>query len=130
MALKSRGFVPVFFFLNFFPFFVDCVLFYFLLKYLSLTWRCHHCQYRAAKFRHVLGSYALWIKNNLYGATTAVKQDLRFCSLVHIEQIITRGPGAILLTWVILPNISHIFTFTESFLLYFFWNWHGFYLKL
>jgi hypothetical protein len=50
------------------------------LKNFSLIWRRHHCRWRAAKFRAMLG---LWAGRDLYRATPAVTQDLWFSGLIR-----------------------------------------------
>jgi hypothetical protein len=54
------------------------LLFYAPLKNFSLLWRCHHCQWRAAKFRSMLGAQGLWAGRDLYLAIPAVTWDLNF----------------------------------------------------
>jgi hypothetical protein len=39
---------------------IDHLRFYVPLKNFSLTWRCHHCRWRAAKFRPMIGAQGLW----------------------------------------------------------------------
>jgi hypothetical protein len=39
---------------------IDYLRFYVLLKNISLIWRRHHCRWRAAKFRPMLGAQGLW----------------------------------------------------------------------
>ena len=58
--------------------------FYVPLKNFSLTciWRRHHCKWRAAKFRPMLGAQGLWAGRDLYRATLAVTRDLGFSGLI------------------------------------------------
>jgi hypothetical protein len=46
-------------------------------------WRGHHCQWRAAKFRPMLGAHGLWAGSDLYRATHAVTWDLSFSGLIR-----------------------------------------------
>jgi hypothetical protein len=55
--------------------------FYVPLKNFSLIWKRHHCQWRAAKFKPMLGAQSLWAGRVLYRATPAVTWDLGFSSL-------------------------------------------------
>jgi hypothetical protein len=48
---------------------IDYLRFYVPLKNFSLTWRRHHCRWRAAKFRPMLGTQGLWAGRDLYRAT-------------------------------------------------------------
>jgi hypothetical protein len=58
----------------------DYWLFYVPLKNFSLIRRRHHCRWRAAKFRPMLGAQGLWAGRDLYRATPAVIRDLFFRS--------------------------------------------------
>jgi hypothetical protein len=49
----------------------------------SLIWRRHHCRWRAAKFRPMLGAQGLWAGRDLYCATPAVTRDLCFSGLIQ-----------------------------------------------
>jgi hypothetical protein len=53
------------------------------LKNFSLIWRRHHCRWRAAKFRPILGAQGLWAGRDLYHATPAVTRDLGFSGLIQ-----------------------------------------------
>ena len=44
----------------------------------SLIWRHHHCPWRAAKFRPMLGAKGVWAGRDLYHATLPVTLDLGF----------------------------------------------------
>jgi hypothetical protein len=57
---------------------IDYLRFYIPLKKISLIWRRHHCRWRAAKFRPMLGAKGLWAGRDLYRATPAVTLDLFF----------------------------------------------------
>jgi hypothetical protein len=59
------------------------VQFYVPLKNFSLTWRRHHCRWRAAKFRPMLGTQGLWAGGDLYRSTPAVTWDLGFSGLIR-----------------------------------------------
>jgi hypothetical protein len=43
----------------------------------------HHCWWRAAKFRLMLGAQGLWAGRDLYRATSAVTRDLSFSCLIR-----------------------------------------------
>jgi hypothetical protein len=62
---------------------IDYLLFYVPLKNISLKWRRHHCRWRAAKFRPMLGTHGLWAWRNLYRATPTVTRDLGFFGLIR-----------------------------------------------
>jgi hypothetical protein len=62
---------------------IDYLPFYVPLKNISLIWRRHHCWWRAAKIRPMLGAQSLWTGMNLYRATPTVTRDLCFCSLIR-----------------------------------------------
>jgi hypothetical protein len=47
------------------PAMIDWLLFYVSLKIFSLKWRCHHCWWRALKFRPMLGAQGLWASMNI-----------------------------------------------------------------
>ena len=57
--------------------------FYVPLKNISLIWRRHHCRWRAAKFRPMLGAQGLWAGRDLHRATPAVTRDLGFSGLIR-----------------------------------------------
>ena len=62
---------------------IDYLVFYVPLKNISLIWRRHHCRWRAAKFRPMLGAQGLWAGRDLYRATPAVTRDLGFSGLIR-----------------------------------------------
>jgi hypothetical protein len=62
---------------------IDYLLFYVPLKNISLIWRRHHCWWRAAKFRPMLGALGLWAGRDLYCATPTVTRGLRFSGLIR-----------------------------------------------
>jgi hypothetical protein len=62
---------------------IDYLRFYVPLKNISLIWRRHHCRWRAAKFRPMLGAQGLWAGRDLYRATPAVTRDLGFSGLIQ-----------------------------------------------
>jgi hypothetical protein len=62
---------------------IDYLLFYVPLKNFSLIWRRHHCRWRAAKFRPMLGAQGLWAGRDLYRATPAVTRDHGFSDLIR-----------------------------------------------
>jgi hypothetical protein len=62
---------------------IDYLRFYVPLKNISLIWIRHHCRWRAAKFRPMLGAQGLWAGRDLYRATPAVTRDLGFSGLIR-----------------------------------------------
>jgi hypothetical protein len=58
-------------------------LFYDPLKNFSLIWRHHHYQWRATKFRAMLGAQGIWAGRDLYRATSAVTRGLSFSGLIR-----------------------------------------------
>jgi hypothetical protein len=85
----------------------DYLQFYVPLKSFSLIWRRHHCRWRAAKFRPMLGTQGLWAGRDLYRATPAVTRDLSFSGLIrrtapfrHLLRH-TRGCGGSILTRIL-----------------------------
>jgi hypothetical protein len=62
---------------------IDYLRFYVPLKNISLIWRRHHCRWRTAKFRPMLGAQGLWAGRDLYRATPAVTRDLSFSGLIR-----------------------------------------------
>jgi hypothetical protein len=68
----------------------DCLEFYVPLKNISLIWRRHHCRWRAAKCRPMLGAQGLWALRDLYRATPAVTRDLGFSGLIRRTAPISR----------------------------------------
>jgi hypothetical protein len=69
---------------------IDYLLFYVLLKNISLIWRRHHCLWRAAKFRPMLGSQGLWEGRDLYRTTPAVTHGLDFPCLIGKTASVSR----------------------------------------
>jgi hypothetical protein len=59
------------------------LLFYVPLKNISLIWRRHHCRWRAAKFRPMLGAQGLWAGRDRFRATPAVTRGLSFSGLIR-----------------------------------------------
>jgi hypothetical protein len=57
---------------------IDYLRFYVLLKNFSFIRRRHHCRWRAAKYRPMLGAQGLWAGRDLYRATPVVTRDLGF----------------------------------------------------
>jgi hypothetical protein len=62
---------------------IDYLRFYVPLKNISLIWRRHHCRWRAAKFRPMIGAQGLWAGRDLYRATPTVTRDLGFSGLIR-----------------------------------------------
>jgi hypothetical protein len=90
---------------------IDYLRFYVPLKNFSLIWRRHHCRWRAAKFRLMLGAQGLWAGRDLYRATLAVTRGLGFSGLIRrtapFSRLLrhTRGCGGSILTqilWILL----------------------------
>jgi hypothetical protein len=85
---------------------IDYLRFYVPLKNFSLIWGRHHCRWRAAKFRPMLGAQGLWAGRDLYRATPATTRDLGFSSLIRrtapFSRLLrhTRGCGGSILTWI------------------------------
>jgi hypothetical protein len=85
---------------------IDYLRFYVPLKNISLIWKRHHCRWRAAKFRSMLGAQGLWACRDLYRVTPAVTRDLGFSGLIRrtapFSRILrhTRGCGWSILTWI------------------------------
>jgi hypothetical protein len=66
------------------------LLLYVPLKNFLLMWRCHHCQWRAAKFRPRLGAQGLWAGRDRYHATPAVTRGLGFSGLIQRTALFSR----------------------------------------
>jgi hypothetical protein len=62
---------------------IDYLRFYVPLKNFSLIWRRHHCRWRVAKFRPMLGAQSIWAGRNLYRATLTVTRDLGFSGFIR-----------------------------------------------
>jgi hypothetical protein len=96
------------------------LLFYVPLKNISLIWRRHHCQWRAAKFRPMLGAQGLWAGKDLYRATPAVKRGLGFSGLIQRIAPISRllrhawGCGGPILTRILTGPLSVAFYDTQG----------------
>jgi hypothetical protein len=82
---------------------IDYLLFYVSLKKFSLIWRHHHCRWRAAKFRPMLGAQGVWAWRNIYRTTPAVTRGLgcsgfiwRTASISHLLWYTRRCGGPIL----------------------------------
>jgi hypothetical protein len=86
---------------------IDWLLFYVLLKNISLTRRRHHCRWRATKFRPMLNALGLWAGRDLHRATPAVTRDLGFSGLIRrtapFSRLFrhTRGCGESILTRIL-----------------------------
>jgi hypothetical protein len=99
---------------------IDYLRFYVSLNNFSLILRCHHCRWRAAKFRPMLGAQGLWAGRDLYRATPAVTRDLGFSGLIRrtasFSRLLrhTRGRGESILTQIltslILFDVGWLFT--------------------
>jgi hypothetical protein len=62
---------------------IDYLLFYVPLKNFLLTQRRHHCRWRAAKFRPMLGAQDLWAGKDLYHATPPLTRDISFSGVIR-----------------------------------------------
>jgi hypothetical protein len=77
----------------------------------SLIWRRHHCRWRAAKFRHMLGAQGLWAGRDLYRARPTVTRDLGFSGLIRrtapFSRLLrhTRGCEGSILTWILTGSV-------------------------
>jgi hypothetical protein len=81
----------------------DYLRFYVPLKNFSLIWRRHHCRWRAAKFRPMLGAQGLWAGRDLYRATPTVTRGLGFSGLIRRSRLLrhTRGCGGSILARIL-----------------------------
>jgi hypothetical protein len=61
----------------------DYLRFYVSLENISLICKRHHWQWRAAKFRPMLGAQGLWSGRDLYRATPGMTHDLSFSGLTR-----------------------------------------------
>jgi hypothetical protein len=81
--------------------------FYIPLKNFLLIWRRHHCRWKAAKFRPMLGAQGLLAGRDLYRATPAATRDRGYSGLIRrtapFSRLLrhTRGCGGSILTWQI-----------------------------
>jgi hypothetical protein len=86
---------------------IDYLGFYVPLKNFSLIWRRHHCRWRAAKFRPMLGAQGLWAGRDLYRTTPAVTRGLGCSGLIRrtapFSRLVrhTRGCGGSILTRIL-----------------------------
>jgi hypothetical protein len=80
------------------------------LKNVSLVWRRHHCQWRAAKYRPMLGALCLWAGRYFY----------------HAMPVVTRDLGFSLFIWRIGPIQLFLMTHMEMWTIYSNPNLHGF----
>jgi hypothetical protein len=86
---------------------IDYLRFYVPLKNFSLIWRRHHCPWRAAKSRPMLGAQGLWAGRDVYRVTPAVTRGLSFFSLIRrtapFSRLLrhTRGCGGSILTRIL-----------------------------
>jgi hypothetical protein len=56
---------------------------YMPLNNFSLIWRRHHCRWRAAKFRPLLGAQVLWAGRDLYSDTPTATRGIGFSCLIR-----------------------------------------------
>jgi hypothetical protein len=91
--------------------------FYVPLKNISLMWRRHHCRWRAAKCRPMLGAQGLLAGRDLYHATPTVTRDFGFSGLIRrtvpFSRLLrhTRGCGGSILTRILTGDITFKITF-------------------
>jgi hypothetical protein len=116
----------------FFDWLIDYLRFYVLLKNFSIIWGRHHCWWRVAKFKPMLGTQGLWGGRDLYRATPAVTWDLGFSCLIRRSTLFsrllrhTRGCGGSILTRILtglfwkntLFLLSHIGNIDETWYMY------------
>jgi hypothetical protein len=99
---------------------IECLLFYVPLKNISLIWRRHHYQWRAAKFRPMLGAQGLWAGRDLYRATPAGTRGLGFSGLIRRTAPssrllrLTRGCGGSILSRILTGPLSVAFYDTQG----------------
>ena len=62
---------------------IDCTLFNILFENISVKKVRHHCQWRAAKVRFMLGAYSLLTGKHLYRAAPAMTRGLCFHSSIR-----------------------------------------------
>jgi hypothetical protein len=97
------------------PWLIDLLRFYVPLKNFSLIWKCHHCRWRAVKFRLMLGTQGLWAGRDLYRATPAVTRGLGFFSLIRRTAPFNRllrfakGCGRPILTLILMGTMTLTF---------------------
>ena len=90
-----------------FDWLIDYLQFYVPLKNFSLIWRRHHCRWRAAKFRPMLGAQGLWAGRDLYRVTPTVTRGLGFSGLIRrtapFSRLLrlTRGCGGSIITRIV-----------------------------
>jgi hypothetical protein len=86
---------------------IDYLRFYVPLQNFSLILRRHHCRWRAAKFKPMLGAQGLWAWRDLYRVTPAVTRGLGFSGLIRrtapFSRLLrhTRGCGGSILTRIL-----------------------------
>jgi hypothetical protein len=99
---------------------IDCLLFYVSLRNILLICRRHHYQWRAAKFRPILGAQGHWTGKGLYRATPAVTRGLGFSGLIRRTAPSscllrhTRGCGGSVLTRILTGPLSVAFYDTRG----------------
>jgi hypothetical protein len=81
---------------------IDYLLFYVPIKNFSLIWRRHHCLWRAAKLRPMLGAQGLWAGRDLYRATPAVTRTLVF-------PVLSEGPPHLVASYDTLGDAEDLF---------------------
>jgi hypothetical protein len=88
---------------------IDYLRFYVPLKNISLIWRRHHCRWRAAKFRPMLGAQGLWAGRDLYSATPTVTRDLLIRRTAPFSRLLrhTRGCGGSILTRILTGSLEY-----------------------
>jgi hypothetical protein len=89
---------------------IDYFLFYVPLVNISLIWRRHHYQWRAAKFRRMLDIQGLWAGRDLYRATPAVTRGLGLIwrtAPFSRPLWYTRGCGKSILTRILMGCLAY-----------------------
>jgi hypothetical protein len=90
---------------------IDYLRFYVSLKNISLIWRHHHCRWRAARFRPMLGAQGLWAGRDLYRATPTVTPVFDFSGLIRRTAPFSRllrhmrGCGGSILTRILMSTV-------------------------
>jgi hypothetical protein len=85
---------------------IDYLGLYVMFKNFSILWRCHHCRWRAGKFRRRLGAQGFWAGRDLYRATPTATRNLGFSGPIQITAPFspllrhTKGCGGPILTQI------------------------------
>jgi hypothetical protein len=96
---------------------IDYLLFYVPLRIFHLHKRRHHCRWRAAKFRPMLGTQGLWAGKDLYRTTPTGTRDLGFSGLIRrtapFSPLLRHawGRGGSILTRILTGRVSDVKTY-------------------